>query len=59
MKNSTLEHNIDPNILIPIHVGLLGHIDAGKTAIARCLTEIQSTSGLDKHPQSQERLPSK
>ncbi len=41
--------------LIPIHVGLLGHIDAGKTAIARSLSEIISTAGLDKHPQSKKR----
>ncbi|QEE14905.2 GTP-binding protein [Promethearchaeum syntrophicum] len=41
--------------LIPIHVGLLGHIDAGKTAIAKCLTEIASTAGLDKHSQAQKR----
>ncbi|MCF2138941.1 MAG: selenocysteine-specific translation elongation factor [Candidatus Lokiarchaeota archaeon] len=41
--------------LIPIHIGLMGHIDAGKTAIARCFTEIISTAGLDKHSQSQAR----
>lgn len=39
----------------PIHIGLLGHIDAGKTAIARCLSEVVSTAGLDKHPQSKKR----
>lgn len=33
----------------------MGHIDAGKTAVARCLTEIVSTAGLDKHIQAQER----
>ena len=41
--------------LIPIHVGLLGHIDAGKTEVARVLTEITSTAGLDKHSQAQRR----
>ncbi|MHA1475902.1 MAG: GTP-binding protein, partial [Promethearchaeota archaeon] len=40
---------------IPVHVGLLGHIDAGKTAIAKSLPEIASTAGLDKHPQAQRR----
>lgn len=44
-----------PQDLIPVHIGLMGHIDAGKTAIARCFTEIISTAGLDKHSQSQER----
>ncbi|WP_371801999.1 selenocysteine-specific translation elongation factor [Candidatus Lokiarchaeum ossiferum] len=43
------------NEYTPIHIGLLGHIDAGKTAIARCLSEVVSTAGLDKHPQSKKR----
>lgn len=47
--------NINEMDLIPVHIGLFGHIDAGKTAIARCLTQIVSTAGLDKHHQSQER----
>ncbi|MCK4788671.1 MAG: translation initiation factor IF-2, partial [Desulfobacteraceae bacterium] len=41
--------------LIPVHVGLLGHIDHGKTELARVLSEKVSTAGLDKHPQSKER----
>ena len=41
--------------LIPINIGLLGHIDHGKTALARVLSEIISTAGLDKHRQAQER----
>jgi selenocysteine-specific elongation factor len=41
--------------LIPVHVGLLGHIDHGKTALARALSEHVSTAGLDKHPQAQQR----
>lgn len=40
---------------IPINLGILGHVDAGKTSIARRLTEIVSTAGLDAHPQSQTR----
>ncbi|MBN2155541.1 MAG: GTP-binding protein [Candidatus Lokiarchaeota archaeon] len=36
-------------------LGLLGHVDSGKTAIARQLSEIISTSGLDAHPQSKDR----
>jgi selenocysteine-specific elongation factor len=41
--------------LIPVNVGLLGHIDHGKTALARALSEHVSTAGLDKHPQAQQR----
>ena len=40
---------------IPVHVGLFGHIDSGKTAVAEQLSEIISTSGIDAHPQSKER----
>ncbi|MHA1727334.1 MAG: GTP-binding protein [Promethearchaeota archaeon] len=36
-------------------IGLLGHVDSGKTAIARMISEIISTAGLDAHPQSKER----
>ncbi len=41
--------------LIPVHIGIVGHIDSGKTAVARCLSEIVSTAGLDKHDQAQKR----
>ncbi len=40
---------------IPVHIGLFGHIDSGKTAIASVLSEIISTAGIDAHPQSKER----
>lgn len=34
---------------------MLGHVDSGKTAICRILSEVASTASLDKNPQSQER----
>ncbi len=40
---------------IPVHIGLFGHIDSGKTKIASVLSEIISTAGIDAHPQSKER----
>jgi selenocysteine-specific elongation factor len=40
---------------ISVHIGLFGHIDSGKTAIAERLSEIISTAGIDAHPQSKER----
>ncbi|MFW9979637.1 MAG: selenocysteine-specific translation elongation factor [Candidatus Thorarchaeota archaeon] len=40
---------------LPMHIGLMGHIDHGKTELARALSEKVSTAGLDKHPQSKER----
>lgn len=41
--------------LTPVHIGLMGHIDHGKTELARALSERVSTAGLDKHPQAKER----
>ena len=41
--------------LVPVHVGLMGHIDHGKTALAKALSEKVSTAGLDRHPQAQKR----
>ncbi|MFX1278378.1 MAG: GTP-binding protein [Promethearchaeota archaeon] len=40
---------------IPVHIGLFGHIDSGKTKIAEGLSDIISTAGIDAHPQSKER----
>ena len=40
---------------ISVHIGLFGHIDSGKTAVAARLSEIISTAGIDAHPQSKER----
>ncbi|MFW9927154.1 MAG: GTP-binding protein, partial [Candidatus Thorarchaeota archaeon] len=41
--------------LVPVHVGLMGHIDHGKTALAKALSSKVSTAGLDKHPQAKQR----
>lgn len=38
-----------------ITVGLLGHVDCGKTSLAKALSTISSTASFDKNPQSQER----
>uniref|UniRef100_A0A0G4F625 Tr-type G domain-containing protein n=1 Tax=Chromera velia CCMP2878 TaxID=1169474 RepID=A0A0G4F625_9ALVE len=38
-----------------VNVGVLGHIDSGKTSLVRALSQVTSTASLDKHPQSQER----
>jgi selenocysteine-specific elongation factor len=40
---------------IPVHLGLFGHIDSGKTAVAAVLSQFISTAGIDAHPQSKER----
>ena len=50
---SSLTGGYDMDELVPVHVGLMGHIDHGKTALATALSEKVSTAGLDKHPQAQ------
>ena len=44
-----------PAGVLNINVGIMGHVDSGKTSLARALSTTVSTAGLDKHPQSQER----
>lgn len=38
-----------------VNIGVLGHVDSGKTSLVRALSTELSTAALDKHPQSQER----
>lgn len=41
--------------IININVGVMGHIDSGKTSVVRALSTHLSTASLDKHPHSRER----
>jgi selenocysteine-specific elongation factor len=45
----------NPNRILNINVGVLGHIDSGKTSLCKALSTIASTAGFDKNPQSKER----
>lgn len=38
-----------------VNVGVLGHVDAGKTALCKALSSIASTAAFDKNPQAKER----
>lgn len=38
-----------------VNVGVLGHVDSGKTSLVAALSTRLSTAALDKHPQSKER----
>ena len=40
---------------INVNIGILGHVDSGKTSLVRALSTSLSTAALDKHPQSQQR----
>ena len=41
--------------MININIGVLGHVDSGKTSLVKALSTVLSTASLDKSPQSQER----
>ena len=38
-----------------INIGILGHVDSGKTSLSKLLSSIASTAAFDKNPQSKER----
>jgi selenocysteine-specific elongation factor len=37
------------------NVGVLGHVDSGKTSLVKALSTVASTAAFDKNPQSKER----
>eukprot|EP00301_Raphidiophrys_heterophryoidea_P022115 c6351_g1_i1.p1 GENE.c6351_g1_i1~~c6351_g1_i1.p1 ORF type:complete len:572 (-),score=148.73 c6351_g1_i1:33-1607(-) len=41
--------------VLNVNVGILGHVDSGKTSLAKALSTVNSTACFDKHPQSQEQ----
>lgn len=41
--------------ILNFNVGVLGHVDSGKTSLARALSSTASTAAFDKNPQSKER----
>lgn len=49
-----MNHNVEREIL-NINVGILGHVDSGKTSLVKALSTLLSTAALDKNPQSQQR----
>lgn len=51
MSDSTESHIKTLNF----NIGVLGHVDSGKTSLARALSSTASTAAFDKNPQSRER----
>jgi selenocysteine-specific elongation factor len=60
-KNKDHEENIDDtddedNVdIVNINVGVLGHVDSGKTSLVKALSTLLSTAALDKSQQSRQR----
>lgn len=44
-----------PEKTLNVNVGVLGHVDCGKTSLVAAMSSVLSTAALDKHPQSKER----
>lgn len=46
-----------PRTVFPLNlnVGIMGHVDSGKTSLVKALSTTLSTAALDKNPQSQQR----
>jgi len=42
-------------VVLNFNVGVLGHVDSGKTSLAKALSTVASTACFDKNPQSKER----
>ena len=47
--------SFDPSEVCNINVGVMGHVDSGKTSLVKALSAILSTASLDKNPQSRQR----
>ena len=41
--------------VLHFNVGVLGHVDSGKTSLSKALSTVASTASFDKNPQSRER----
>ena len=44
------DENLKPEKILNINIGVLGHIDSGKTSLCKAISTIASTAGFDKNP---------
>lgn len=44
-----------PSGTLNFNIGVLGHVDSGKTSLCKALSTTASTAAFDKNPQSKER----
>ena len=52
---ATVTPPTDPKEVLNVNVGVLGHVDSGKTSLVKTLSTLLSTAALDKSKQSRER----
>jgi len=50
-----IPNEIEPSKILNLNIGILGHVDSGKTSLSKKLSSIASTASFDKNPQSKER----
>jgi selenocysteine-specific elongation factor len=55
MASSSSVPSTNANTVLNVNIGILGHVDSGKTSLVKALSTLLSTAALDKHPQSQQR----
>ena len=48
-------NDINSTKVLNINVGILGHVDSGKTSLSKMISSVSSTASFDKNPQSKER----
>lgn len=55
MTDTTTQSVAEEKKYFNVNVGILGHVDSGKTSLSKTLSTIASTAAFDKNPQSQQR----
>ena len=46
---------MDASEFLNFNVGILGHVDSGKTTLSKAISTVASTAAFDRNPQSKER----
>ena len=54
-KAASESSSFDPDSVLNINLGVLGHVDSGKTSLVKALSTMLSTAALDKSKQSRQR----
>lgn len=54
-QDQIIQQNCQQQKTVNINLGILGHIDSGKTSLAKAISTLHSTAAFDKSPQSKQR----